>query len=71
MNYTVVVSNMESQDSTGVEIIVEVNGPNFKFSAKMEYYHDFLSTLGYSLYTTLVVGAQIACAIAILKQIDR
>lgn len=37
----------------------------------MEYYHDFLSTLGYSIYTTLVVGAQIACAIAILKQIDR
>lgn len=37
----------------------------------MDYYHDFLSTMCYSLYTTLVVGAQIACAIAILKQIDR
>lgn len=67
MNYTVIVGNMDSQDANAVEITVEVHGPNFNFSAKVEYYHDFLSTLGYSLYTALVVGAQIACAIAILK----
>ena len=62
---------MDKQDAREVQVSITVEGPNFKFTATLDYYHDFLSTLGYSLYTTLVVGLQIFCATVILKEIDQ
>jgi hypothetical protein len=48
-----------------------MKGPNFDFKANLDYDHDSLSTLGYCLYITLVVGGQIYCAINLLQRIDQ
>jgi len=71
VNYTIQVLGIDQQDATEVQLLITISGPNFKFTATLDYYHDFLSTVGYSLYTTFIVGAQIFCAISILKQIDQ
>ena len=71
VKYTIDVSKLSTKDPKQVEINVKMDGHDFAFSGSLNFNDELVSALGYSLYVSGVVIAQLICTYLLLIDVSQ
>ena len=71
VKYTISLSQLSTEDPHQIEVNVEMHGSDFSFSGSSAFNDELTSALGYSLYVSGVLIAQLVCAHLLLIQVKQ